>query len=116
MWTYTQVVPAFFAALCAAFFAFTLVQRWRHDSYVNEADPTTPLFAAILRLGIIYVILASGILLAIRTLLIPAFPWLGSVNMVRTITASGALLNTLVVATGLPPSNGRSGEGHLDGL
>ena len=101
MWTYTQAVPAFFAALCAAFFAFALVQRWRHDSYVDEADPTAPLFVAILRLGIIYVILASGILLAIRTLLIPAFPWLGSVNMVRTITASGALLNTLVVAHGL---------------
>ena len=71
MWTYTQVVPAFFAALCAAFFAFALVQRWRHDSYVDEADPTAPLFVAILRLGIIYVILASGILLAISNAVDP---------------------------------------------
>ena len=101
MWTYTQMVPAFFAAICAVFLAFTLVQRWRRASDVNEADRTAPFFAAVLRLGIIYVILASGILLAIRTLLIPAFPWLGSVNMVRTITASGALLNTLIVAYGL---------------
>jgi hypothetical protein len=59
------------------------------------------LLNAVLRVAIVYVILASGVLLPIQTLLLPAFPWLGSVNMVRTVTASGALLNTLVVAYGL---------------
>ena len=101
MWTYTQVVPAFFAALCIVFLIAGLSQRWRRDVVTAETDRMAALFDAVLRVGIVYVILASGILVPIRNLLIAAFPWLGSVNMVRTVTASGALLNTLVVAYGL---------------
>src|SRR5262249_22283588 len=74
---------------------------WRRDVVTAETDRMAALFDAVLRVGIVYVILASGILVPIRNLLIAAFPWLGSVNMVRTVTASGALLNTLVVAYGL---------------
>jgi hypothetical protein len=101
MWTYTQVVPAFFAGLCIVFLTVGLIQRWRRRLHAPESDRMAPLFDAVLRVGIIYVILASGILVPIRNLLIAALPWLGSVNMVRTVTASGALLNTLVVAYGL---------------
>jgi hypothetical protein len=101
MWTYTQAVPAFFAALCIVFFTVALIQRWRPELHAPETDRIAPLFEAVLRLGIVYVVLASGILVPIRNLLIAALPWLGSVNMVRTVTACGALLNTLVVAYGL---------------
>jgi hypothetical protein len=101
MWTYTQMVPAFFAALCIVFLTVGLIQRWRRGLHTPETDRMAPLFDAVLRVGIVYVILASGILLPIRNLLIAALPWLGSVNMVRTVTASGALLNAVVVAYGL---------------
>jgi hypothetical protein len=101
MWTYTQAVPAFFAALCIVFFTVALIHRWRRALNATETDRMASLFDAILRIGILYVILASGILVPIRNLLIAALPWLGSVNLVRTVTASGAFLNTLVVAYGL---------------
>lgn len=101
MWTYTQVVPAFFAALCVIFLAGSLLQRLRKlPTSAKERDGEYR-YIVILKLGIIYAILASGILMPVRTFLIPTLPWLGSVNMVRTITASGALLNALVVAHGL---------------
>jgi hypothetical protein len=101
MWTYTQVVPAFFAALCIVFLIIAIVTRWRRGFHTPETDRMVALFDAVLRVGIVYVILASGILVPIRNLLIAALPWLGSINMVRTVTASAALLNTLVVAYGL---------------
>jgi hypothetical protein len=99
MWTYTQVVPAFFAFVCIQFLALAFIQSRRRNLEVSKTDRA--LFAAVLRLGIVYIILASGLLVPLRTLFLPAFPWLGSVNIVRTVTAPGALLNTLVVAYGL---------------
>jgi hypothetical protein len=101
MWTYTQAVPTFFAALCVVFLVVGFVERRRGRLDAGEVDRTDALFKSILRVAVVYVILASGALVPVRNLLAPAVPWLGSINMVRTITASGALLNTLIVAYGL---------------
>ena len=73
----------------------------RHDSDVDEADPTAPLFVAILRLGIIYVILASGILLANMNAVDPCISLARVGQHGANDHRLGALLNTLVVAHGL---------------
>ena len=101
MWTYTQVVPAFFAALSLVYLMAGLVGQWRRRGNPAATVGTDPPVGVVLRLAVVYAILASGVLVPIRNLLIPVIPWLGSINMVRTVTTSGALLNTLVVAYGL---------------
>jgi hypothetical protein len=95
MWTYAQITSGFFLAIVAALLLMHFIRR-AHPSEHN-AYPV----AAVAGMLVVYVILASGIAVPVRDALTPVLPWLGSFNMVRTITTAGAFLNSVLTTAGI---------------
>jgi hypothetical protein len=107
MWTFTQITSGFFLALGGALLVMGLVDRsGRQD------DGSRTLAGSLVGMLIVYILLASGIALPIRNVLAPVLPWLGSFNMVRTITTAGAFLNSMAATAGIALLSHDLGRGH----
>jgi hypothetical protein len=107
MWTFTQITSGFFLALGGGLLVLGLVDRsGRQD------DGSRTLAGSVVGMFIVYMLLASGIAVPIRNVLAPVLPWLGSFNMVRTITTAGAFLNSMVATAGIALFSHQLRRGH----